>query len=290
MSNFTDWVSSGHLSQYVIERKARNRAFAVFEFSQPAGDMSDPAVDQLLIGRILSQNATHRSDLGGGYVSEVLHAGALVMTPPGFAPRIEIFNPHALRTYAISPDYIAGLVPSLAHRSLDFRELHKGGFRDEVVKTLLDAAWEEIDSGEDAATLFVDQAMMTVVCRLMQLAGRARSLPRGGLAPWQLRRCIEYMQEHLADDIHLADLASIAGLSPFHFSRAFRQSTGCPPFSYHRALRVERAKMLLKTSDISIGSVAYAVGFESQQAFARMFRSSTGITPSQWRADSLSQQ
>lgn len=290
MANFTEWIATGPLSQYVAERKSRNSGLAVFEFSQPAGDMSDPAVDQLLIGRVLSHSLPHRSDLGAGHVTEVLHAGALVMTPPGFASRIETYSPHAIRAYSVHPDYIARLIPSHAHRTLDFRELHKGGFRDDVVRTLLDAVWDEIDSGEDAASLFVDQAMMTAVCRLMQLANRARQLPRGGLAPWQLRRCIEYMQEHVAEDIRLADLASIAGLSPFHFTRAFRQSTGRPPFSYHRELRVERAKMLLKASGASIGAVAQAVGFESQQAFARMFRTSTGNTPSQWRRDRLSQQ
>jgi AraC family transcriptional regulator len=64
----------------------------------------------------------------------------------------------------------------------------------------------------------------------------------GGLAVWQQKRVADYIEEHLADDVPLATLARLAQLSPYHFSRAFRQSLGMPPHRYHISRRIELAK------------------------------------------------
>ncbi len=63
-------------------------------------------------------------------------------------------------------------------------------------------------------------------------AGTPLRRERGGLAPWQLKRACEAMEAHLDEDIGLDMLAGIAGCSPTHFSRAFKQSTGMPPFQW----------------------------------------------------------
>jgi AraC family transcriptional regulator len=106
---------------------------------------------------------------------------------------------------------------------------------------------------------------------------------RGGLAAWQQRRVVEFIEEHLADDFPLAALASLAQLSTYHFARAFKRSFGIPPHRYHTNRRIERARALLAHPGTSVADVALEVGFSGASAFAATFRRATGRTPTDYR-------
>ena len=109
------------------------------------------------------------------------------------------------------------------------------------------------------------------------------ALARGGLAAWQQRRVAGYIDEHLAEEIPLSDLAGLAQLSPFHFSRAFKQSLGLPPHRYHIARRVDRAKHLLSDPDLSVTQIAVELGFHETSSFTATFRKFVGRTPTDFR-------
>jgi AraC family transcriptional regulator len=109
---------------------------------------------------------------------------------------------------------------------------------------------------------------------------RVESTVRGGLAGWQQRVVASYIEDHVADEIPLATMAQLARLSPYHFSRAFRQSFGTPPHQFHVHRRIERAKSLLRNPALSITSIGMAVGFSDASAFSTAFRKATGMTPS----------
>ena len=105
----------------------------------------------------------------------------------------------------------------------------------------------------------------------------------GGLSPKVLRRAIERLRSDSDADVSLAALASDAGLSRFHFCRAFKESTGLSPHAWLRQHRLEQAMNMLRDTDASVVSVAAALGYASQTAFAAAFRKLTGETPSDWR-------
>ena len=105
----------------------------------------------------------------------------------------------------------------------------------------------------------------------------------GGLSPTALRRAIERLRSDSDADVSLAALAADAGLSRFHFCRAFKQSTGLSPHAWLRQHRLEQAMTMLRETDASVVSVAMALGYASQTAFAAAFRRLTGQTPSDWR-------
>jgi len=105
---------------------------------------------------------------------------------------------------------------------------------------------------------------------------------RGGLAAWQKTRVSDYVEEHLAESVRLSQLAEAVRLSPFHFSRAFKQSFGLPPLRYVTSRRIERAKTLL-AGDAPITQVGVAVGFGETSAFTTAFRRHTGVTPTAFR-------
>ncbi len=91
------------------------------------------------------------------------------------------------------------------------------------------------------------------------------------------------MHEHLEDDIGLEDLASVACLSVFHFSRMFGNRMGMPPHRYLSRLRLEAAKAMLLRGGQSLGEIACACRFSSQANFTRAFRNFTGMTPGEFR-------
>jgi AraC family transcriptional regulator len=105
----------------------------------------------------------------------------------------------------------------------------------------------------------------------------------GGLAAWQRRKAVAYIEERLAEPISLAALAQLVGLSACYFCRAFRQSFGMPPQRYQLAQRVERAKALLAKHAASVTDVGLTVGYNDASAFCTAFRRLTGLTPSAYR-------
>jgi AraC family transcriptional regulator len=106
---------------------------------------------------------------------------------------------------------------------------------------------------------------------------------RGGLAGWQQKRVAEYIEENLAERISLATLAGLVRLSPTHFARAFKQSFGMPPHSYHVRKRIERAKVMLADPARSVTEVALDCGFSAASNFSTVFRKTCGRTPMSYR-------
>ena len=99
-----------------------------------------------------------------------------------------------------------------------------------------------------------------------------------------LERVREYVDRHYAKPLTVERLASLAGLSTFHFIRVFRTSTGRTPHQYLRARRIERACELLVTTPMPVTEICDAVGFQSLGSFSALFRRLTGETPAAYRA------
>jgi len=108
---------------------------------------------------------------------------------------------------------------------------------------------------------------------------------RGGLTPRQLRRVKEFVDGQLSNGITISALADVAGLSRFHFVRAFKDSVGLPPYQYVLAARISRARGLLSIPDLSLGDVALAVGFSDASQLTRVFRKFVGVTPTAFRRE-----
>jgi len=108
-------------------------------------------------------------------------------------------------------------------------------------------------------------------------------LSRVGVVDRRLRRAIEFMYLHSAEELSLSEIAREAFLSAYHFARLFKRITGLTPHNYLANIRIEQARHLLGTSDLSINAIATRVGYESQSHFAKLFRAATGLTPKEFR-------
>lgn len=106
----------------------------------------------------------------------------------------------------------------------------------------------------------------------------------GGLSLYQRHSAVDYIKTHLGQDIRLADIAKLLGMSQYYFCRLFRQSMGISPYQYVIQQRVERAKKLLRRSQkTSIAAVALECGFTNQSSLCKHFRKLTGTTPNAYR-------
>ncbi|WP_084183462.1 helix-turn-helix domain-containing protein [Nevskia soli] len=123
--------------------------------------------------------------------------------------------------------------------------------------------------------------------RLAQLSASrpasAQTLPRGGLPPGILRSLDQYIRNNLERNLPVEALAAVAGLSPTHFARAFKNSVGVTPHHYLTQQRVEKAAQLLAESDRSMAEIAQAVGFSDQSHLSRRFTRLVGTTPGAYR-------
>lgn len=143
----------------------------------------------------------------------------------------------------------------------------------------------ELDERE-ASAVFVNGVAQAIAVHLARhyVEIGASALPDGSALPGhKLRLVTNWMRANLAEPFSLATLASIAGISAFHFNRLFKKATGMPPSQYHIKLRMETARRLLRETTASIVDIANDVGYANLSHFAQLFRKETGATPSAYR-------
>ncbi len=140
---------------------------------------------------------------------------------------------------------------------------------------LLPLRWDE--PAERVALCHAGHALVALLAARMT-DRLPRALARGGIAAAALRRVAELVEARLADPLAVEDLAAAAGLSAFHFARAFKQATGETPHRFVLRRRLERAKQALACGEPP-ARVAAACGFSSQSHFGARFREATGLTP-----------
>jgi AraC family transcriptional regulator len=105
----------------------------------------------------------------------------------------------------------------------------------------------------------------------------------------RLRRVTEHIQQNLDHDLTLAELAAVVYMSPYHFARLFKGSTGVPPHRFVVRQRIVRASAFLAAPELSIAQISRSVGFRTASHFTTVFRQVLGITPGAYRTASMRQ-
>jgi AraC family transcriptional regulator len=188
--------------------------------------------------------------------------------------------------FAIDLGFVAQIWRNAFDRGGDFAIRTAVGVVDPVIDRLCALGQHELSGGGPGDRLYLEGLAATFTAHLLREYGTTphpRNPRKGGLAPVQLRRIIEYINAHLSRELGLIELAAVAGYSPHHFGEAFKIATGTPPHRYVIERRVRRARELLHNSEQSISSIAFAVGFSSQSHLTANFRRMTGLTPARFR-------
>jgi AraC family transcriptional regulator len=211
--------------------------------------------------------------------------GVVTIIPEGSSSRWDIPKPvNVVQLYL--PHTMLERVSREADTAAPTGLLERTAHPDPISSRLLLTAADSMEGNGTLDMLFRHQLTDLLATRLLaaHTGSPATFQPTlGGLSPNVLRRAVERLRSDSDTDVSLAALASDAGLSRFHFCRAFKESTGLSPHAWLRQHRLEQAMNMLRDTDASVVSVAAALGYASQTAFAAAFRKLTGETPSDWR-------
>jgi AraC family transcriptional regulator len=138
----------------------------------------------------------------------------------------------------------------------------------------------------ELSALFADHIFSAATLHIAEAYGSAvlaATRTRGGLAPWQERRAMDMLMAQLDGDVGLASLADACGLSPGHFAKAFKRTTGVPPHRWLLKQRLSRARDMLLHSNEPLGAIALSSGFADQSHLTRVFSKAEGVGPAAWR-------
>ncbi len=211
--------------------------------------------------------------------------GVVIIIPEGSSSRWDIPKPvDVVQLYL--PHTTVERVAREAETDAPIDVLERTAYPDPVTSRLILTAADALEGNGALDTLFRQQLTDLLATRLLAVHTGSPTPAQptmGGLSPKVLLRAIERLRSDSEADVSLAVLASEAGLSRFHFCRAFKESTGLSPHCWLRQYRLEQAMNMLRDTDTSIVSIAAELGYASQTAFAAAFRKLTGETPTDWR-------
>jgi AraC family transcriptional regulator len=251
---------------------------------EPLHDVVQPMTDHVVMAYNGSIQRVERRS-GRSVAIGTFRPGVVIIIPAGASSRWDIPKPvDVVQLYL--PHTMLERVAREADTATPTDLLERTAHPDPITSRLLLSAADSLEGNGALDSLFRHQLIELLATRVLATHnGPPTSFQptTGGLAPKALLRAIERLRSDSNADVSLAALASEAGLSRFHFCRAFKESTGLSPHAWLRQHRLEQAMNMLRDTDTSVVSVAAALGYASQTAFAAAFRKLTGETPSDWR-------
>ena len=165
------------------------------------------------------------------------------------------------------------------------------GTHDPELTGLVRYAQERLFEEDEPSDTLLDSWSMVLADAVIRRASvhtewRART-SQGKIAQSRIHRVIDYIDSNLDGDLSLSAMSKEAALSSYHFCRSFKASVGCSPHSFVMQRRIDRAKQLLAHNRLTLAQIAYACGFSSQSHMTTKFKKHVGVTPGQYRAESL---
>jgi len=235
-------------------------------------------------GRVRRRNGSRIEDCTGG-------RGTVWLCPAGVEERdveivgglndmLHVYIPEnplsddVLQTFGADPDKV----------NIDYR----GGFYDPMILQIMQSFADELSRPGPMAPLTVEalRSMLTVylIRHYSALGSRTAEPASGGmLSRKRLDQALAYIDAHLDQPIRLKTLSAESNLSPFHFSRMFKETTGQTPSDFITDRRIERAKEMLMRDDLDLAGISSALGFSGQAHFSRCFKDKVGVPPGAFR-------
>jgi AraC family transcriptional regulator len=272
--------------EHFIREQRTFGQIGMLEIQQPEGAYPDPASDNYVMLVPLRTDCRVRFDFGAGAIAQRF-VGELSLATPGTICDYELSDTHHVIGFSIPARVVADLLRVLDPAFPgDFGALHATLWRDARIRDLALRIWRAAGGDARAPALDPDAALMQLALLLMIRAERGvpPEAQRYRLSPHIRRRVTDHVEANLDGDLSLFRLADLAGLSPYHFARAFRNDLGDPPHRYVMRRRIARARDLIRSGDLPLAEVAEACGFSSQSRLTQVFSQEIGTSPGALRA------
>jgi AraC family transcriptional regulator len=267
------------------------KGLVVERYQVPPCEFPDLPVAHHIVELASQQHVSlgERPDWRGHLRPFAKYPGTSNLYPGGLRPKLRSFTQTDLIVCGLDPEFVEEVSGELdpnpvaqLRGQLDIRDESLAS----LMRLLENAAAK---SGGPSDNLYVDHLIYAFTLRLFSLGQERPNRPirQGALPPHRLRRVIERMRADLGTDLDLKTIAAESGYSRNHFLRMFRAATECTPHQYFLRLRVEKAQTLMTHQSLRMIDIAEACGFTSQSQFSRVFRRVIGVTPRQYRRDTL---
>jgi AraC family transcriptional regulator len=222
----------------------------------------------------------------GGYRRIAKRRGAISFFPSGVSLRHRTPDSTETLYAALDPVLVARAAEDLLDGEQAQFDVHRRDL-DPRLEHLAMALREEAQAARPSEPLFGEALATALAVHLLrEYAGSTRGLDKldraaypAGLPRTKLLRAIDYIHDHLHTELTIAAIARSVSMSPYHFTRLFKQSTGRSPYQYVVEARVKKARELLISGDYTISDVALQAGFSDQSHLTRHIRRAYGTTP-----------
>lgn len=238
-----------------------------------------PDVDALTLNLMSGGMGVFRGD--GAKVQRPLRRGACSFIPAGVDASLETPVTHRAVVLYFPTGALATAVEPLTAKGFELQLARENP----QLTNLIGCMVAELAAPGAGSDILLDGVMVAMATLLARGDGTAIAdeADRIYLSPARRNRVIAYVEDHLDREITLHELASLAGLSAFHFARVFKRSTGESPYQFVCRRRIDRARELLLSGDMPLSELALHCGFSSQAHFTSAFSRSTGLSPGRFR-------
>lgn len=263
-------------------------AIAVRAFAQPASVITTPASAEQVIALHWSGDAVIEQRLGGGWRTARLARGDLTLLPPFTPSDWRLHGSVAFLHVVIDHDWLQQFARArrLVGRRARLCVEPLLGHRDATVAALGALAWDHLHRPRAGSGELLAATTDVLIGHVLERYAVPPGAPEPGDAGRLLvREAMQLIETRLDADVRLRDLAGALRVTPYALIRAFRRVAGVTPHQYLVTRRLERARALLRTTDLSITRVAGLAGFPSSQHFATVFRRAFGRSPTAYRRD-----
>jgi AraC family transcriptional regulator len=266
------------------------KGLVVERYQAPPCELPDLPVAHHIVELASQQHVSlgERPDWRGHLRPFSKYPGVCNCFPAGVRPKLRVFTRTNLIVCGLEPEFVEEVSEELDSNPAAQLRVQLD-IRDESLGSLMRLLENAARSGQSSDNLYVDHLIYAFTLHLFSLErGRQYTYARQGALPaHKLRRVIERMNADLDTDLDLKTIAAESGYSRNHFLRMFRVATECTPHQYFLRLRIEKAQSLMKSQSLRIIDIAESCGFASQSQFSRVFRRVIGVTPRQYRRDTL---
>jgi len=257
-------------------------------WSGPAHASSSPGTPYLsvaLIPHVEKRQALF--NFGNGWRNRLCtDPKAIYVTPPNTPHEWKIDGSIMVIMLSISMTQINNVLDELEINSSALelvKPLAEKGYSDSLVHDLVLRLWSNARTEAGCNPLLIQSS---IVCILHSIASKCCQQAGGEpqrISGRNLKNVLDMIEDRLDECLNLAEMCSLANVSKFHFIRLFSEATGRTPYQYIQQRRIEKARLMLTTSDRSVAEIGAAVGFADAPNFSRTFTRHVGMSPSQYR-------
>ena len=272
------------LAASVTNVNSPSTGFLVEEHRNACVELPDHWIPFYLVALQASGECARSYFENGKQSNYPLPSGNFTLTAPRELRRFRMESTGSQIMVSIQPAVLEELTAGSFRNPFELIKTWHGP--DPVLETLVHRLQREVTAACPHGPLFGESLCTKVAEELVQryAIGRVRlDQFKGGLSGAQLRRVQEYIDACLGLNLTANAIAGVAGLSKYHFGKAFKQSTGMTLHGYVLARRIRRSQELLTKSKLPLAAIAETVGFSNQSHFTTVFSTRTGISPRQCR-------